>query len=82
MGRILAPMTAKVLATLQEKVDLIILDVHMPRMDGFECAPGSYDRAIATSDPLLTASMRSDEAHSQGLDLGAVDSARPSMIAS
>ena len=66
----------EVLATLlKEKVDLIILDVHMPRMDGFECArlirmrPGDRDIPIL----FLTASMRSDEARSQGLDLGAVD---------
>ena len=66
----------EVLATLlKEKVDLIILDVHMPRMDGFECAKLIRMRPADRDIPILflTASMRSDEARDQGLDLGAVD---------
>ena len=60
---------------LKEKVDLIILDVHMPRMDGFECAKLIRMRPSDRDIPILflTASMRSDEARDQGLDLGAVD---------
>jgi len=60
---------------LKEKVDLIILDVHMPRMDGFECAQLIRMRPADRDIPILflTASMRSDEARDQGLNLGAVD---------
>ena len=60
---------------LNEKVDLIILDVHMPRMDGFECAKLIRTRPADRDIPILflTASMQSDEARDQGLDLGAVD---------
>ena len=60
---------------LKEKVDLIILDVHMPRMDGFECAQLIRMRPADKDIPILflTASMRSDEARDKGLDLGAVD---------
>ncbi len=60
---------------LKEKVDLIILDVHMPRMDGFECAKLIRMRPADRDIPILflTASMRSDEARDQGLNLGAVD---------
>jgi signal transduction histidine kinase/HPt (histidine-containing phosphotransfer) domain-containing protein len=60
---------------LKEKVDLIILDVQMPRMDGFECAQLIRMRPADKDIPILflTASMRSEEARSKGLDLGAVD---------
>jgi signal transduction histidine kinase/HPt (histidine-containing phosphotransfer) domain-containing protein len=60
---------------LKERFDLIILDVHMPRMDGFECAQMIRMRPADKEIPILflTASMRSEEARSRGLDLGAID---------
>jgi PAS domain S-box-containing protein len=58
-----------------EKVDLIILDIQMPEMDGFETA--SIIRSIQQTKHIpivfLTAAYKSDEFQTKGFSIGAAD---------
>ena len=60
---------------MTEAVDLIILDLQMPEMDGFETA--SIIRSIQQTQHIpivfLTAAYKSAEFQSKGFDLGAID---------
>ncbi|HEC84767.1 MAG TPA: response regulator [Thioploca sp.] len=60
---------------LDKKVDLIILDVQMPHMDGFETAKAIRARKKNQHIPIvfLTAAYSSKEFQQQGLTLGAAD---------
>lgn len=60
---------------LHENVDLIILDVQMPEMDGFETANLLRARKSTEHIPVvfLTAAYKSDEFKQKGFDLGAAD---------
>ncbi|MCP4697252.1 MAG: response regulator [Gammaproteobacteria bacterium] len=60
---------------LEEHADLIILDVQMPEMDGFETAKLVYARKETAHVPIvfLTAAYKSDEFMQKGLALGAAD---------
>lgn len=60
---------------LQEHVDLIILDVQMPEMDGFEAAQMIRSRKKTRHIPIvfLTAAYQSDEFKERGFALGAAD---------
>src|SRR5436190_412125 len=60
---------------LQDTVDLILLDVNMPVMDGFETARLIRQRSPASSLPILFVSAREPNAADlqQGYSLGAVD---------
>ncbi|EIJ41566.1 signal transduction histidine kinase [Beggiatoa alba B18LD] len=60
---------------LKEKVDLIILDVQMPEMDGFETAELIRARKHTRHIPIvfLTAAYKSETFKQKGFDLGAAD---------
>jgi len=60
---------------LQEEVDLIILDVQMPGMDGFETAAVIKSRRKTADIPLifLTAAYLSEDFQKKGFAVGAVD---------
>ena len=60
---------------LTEKVDLVILDVQMPEMDGFETAQAIRDRKKTQHIPIvfLTAAYKSDEFQQKGFSVGAAD---------
>ncbi len=60
---------------LKEKVDLILLDVQMPEMDGFETAKLIRSRKKTQHIPIvfLTAAYKSDEFKQRGFDVGAAD---------
>jgi two-component system, sensor histidine kinase and response regulator len=61
--------------TLNEKIDLIILDIQMPEMDGFEVAQLLKLNKKTADIPVvfLTAAFKSDEWIHKGFELGAVD---------
>lgn len=56
-------------------IDLIILDVQMPEMDGFETASMFKKRKLTRDIPIifLTAAFKADEFQRKGFELGAVD---------
>ena len=60
---------------LEDKIDLILLDVNMPVMDGFETARLIRQRSPASSLPILFVSAREPSAADikHGYSLGAVD---------
>jgi len=60
---------------LQEKVDLIFLDVQMPEMDGFETARLIRSRKKTQHIPIifLTAAYKSEEFRQKGFDVGGAD---------
>ena len=60
---------------LVEKVDLILLDVQMPEMDGFETAQAIGSRKKTQYIPIvfLTAAYKSDEFQQKGFAIGAAD---------
>jgi two-component system, sensor histidine kinase and response regulator len=60
---------------LREKIDLVLLDVNMPVMDGFETARVIRERSPASSLPILFVSAREPSAEDikQGYSLGAID---------
>ncbi len=60
---------------LSEKIDLIILDVQMPEMDGFETAQLIRSRKKTRHIPIvfLTAAYKSEEFKQKGFAIGAAD---------
>ncbi len=60
---------------MNTQVDLIILDIQMPHMDGFETAKIIQSRRNTRDIPIvfLTAAYKSEEFQKRGYDLGAVD---------
>ncbi|MCP4697293.1 MAG: response regulator [Gammaproteobacteria bacterium] len=60
---------------LHEKVDLIILDIQMPGMDGFETAELIRSRKKTRHIPIvfLTAAYKSEDFKRKGFDVGAAD---------
>lgn len=60
---------------LHQMVDLIILDVQMPDMDGFETATLLKSRKKTEHIPIvfLTAAYKSEEFKQKGFDVGATD---------
>ncbi|MCK5719720.1 MAG: response regulator [Thiomargarita sp.] len=60
---------------LQTKVDLIILDVQMPEMDGFETAKLIRSRKRTQHIPIvfLTAAYKSEDFQQKGFSIGAAD---------
>ena len=60
---------------LTNRVDLIILDIQMPQMDGFETAKLIRFRRKNQHIPIvfLTAAYKSDEFQQKGFEIGAVD---------
>ncbi|MEN8219979.1 MAG: response regulator, partial [Pseudomonadota bacterium] len=60
---------------MKESVDLIFLDIQMPKMDGFETAQMIQSRQKMRHVPIvfLTAAYKSAEFHKKGLELGATD---------
>jgi PAS domain S-box-containing protein len=60
---------------LQEKIDLIILDVQMPEMDGFETAQLIRSRKKTQHIPIvfLTAAYKSEQFKQKGFAVGAAD---------
>jgi len=63
------------LALTENDVDLIILDVQMPEMDGFQTASMLKVRKKTREIPVifLTAAYKTDEFQQKGYDVGAVD---------
>jgi len=62
----------KILETLQP--DLILLDIMMPGMDGFEVCRRIKGNAVTKETPIIYLTAKSDiEAETKGLSLGAVD---------
>jgi CheY-like chemotaxis protein/nitrogen-specific signal transduction histidine kinase len=61
--------------TMKHSVDLILLDVQMPEMDGFETAKVIHSRVKTRHVPIvfLTAAYKSKEFQQKGYELGAVD---------
>jgi two-component system sensor histidine kinase/response regulator len=61
-------------ATSDEPPDLVLLDIMMPGMDGFEVARAMREHPVAQVIPIIfITAMTSADARLQGLDLGAVD---------
>jgi len=60
---------------MKEKVDLILLDIQMPQMDGFETAKMIQSRPKTKHIPIvfLTAAFKSEEFKKKGYEVGAVD---------
>ena len=60
---------------LNQNIDLIILDIQMPEMDGFEVAQLLKSNKKTRDIPVvfLTAAFKSDEWREKGFELGAVD---------
>jgi signal transduction histidine kinase len=60
---------------MKQTVDLIILDVQMPKMDGFETAQIIQSRPKNQHIPIvfLTAAYKTDEFQQKGFEMGAVD---------
>lgn len=60
---------------MKNKIDLIILDVHMPGMDGFETARTirSWEKMKYIPIVFLTAAYNSEEFQQKGFDIGATD---------
>ncbi len=60
---------------LKEKIDLIILDVQMPEMDGFETARTIRSRKKSQHIPIvfLTAAYKTEEFICKGFEVGAAD---------
>lgn len=60
---------------LRESIDLIILDIRMPEMDGFEVATILKSSIKTSQIPIvfLTAEFKSDEFVQRGYDVGALD---------
>jgi len=60
---------------LREKIDLILLDVQMPEMDGFETAKAIRTRKKTQHIPIvfLTAAYKTEEFKQRGFEVGAVD---------
>lgn len=60
---------------LQQKIELIILDIQMPEMDGFETAKLIRGRKKTNNIPIvfLTAAYKSEEFQQKGFDMGAAD---------
>ncbi len=60
---------------MKEKVDLILLDVQMSQMDGFETAKFIRSRRKTKHIPIifLTAAYKSEEFKKKGYELGAID---------
>jgi CheY-like chemotaxis protein len=60
---------------MKESVDLIFLDIQMPKMDGFETAKMIQSRQKMRHVPIvfLTAAYKSAEFQKKGLELGATD---------
>jgi signal transduction histidine kinase len=60
---------------LKNKIDLILLDVQMPDMDGFETASIIRSREKTRHLPIvfLTAAYKKDEFQQKGFEIGAVD---------
>jgi len=72
----LAPSGAKALelVTSDDPPDLVLLDVMMPQMDGFEVARRMREHPTSESIPIIfVTAMTSADAQLKGLDLGAVD---------
>ena len=63
------------IATQDNAIDLIILDVQMPEMDGFQVASMLKIRTRTKNIPIifLTAAYKSDEFRKKGYETGAVD---------
>ena len=61
--------------TLNEEIDLIILDIQMPDMDGFEVAQLLKSNKTTKDIPIifLTAAFKSEEWVHKGFELGAID---------
>jgi CheY-like chemotaxis protein len=58
----------------QHKPDLIVLDIEMPEMDGFEACKRLRESAVTGKIPIIMLTVRSEpDAVYRGLDLGAVD---------
>jgi len=60
---------------MKEEVDLIILDIHMPIMDGFEVAKFLKMNPKTKDIPIifLTAQFKEEEFEHQGFEIGAID---------
>ncbi|MFZ4287342.1 response regulator [Variovorax sp. HJSM1_2] len=72
----LAPSGAKALelATADDPPDLVLLDVMMPQLDGFEVARRMREHPVSQTIPIIfVTAMTSADARLKGLDLGAVD---------
>jgi len=67
--------TAALKVLMKQQVELIILDVQMPDMDGFETAQAIRSRKKTQHIPIvfLTAAYKSEEFQQQGFAIGAAD---------
>lgn len=62
------------IATSDSPPDLVLLDIMMPDMDGFEVAKRMREHPTAESIPVIfVTAMTSADARTKGMDLGAVD---------
>lgn len=62
------------ICTSDNPPDLVLLDIMMPEMDGFEVARRMREHPTSESTPVIfVTAMSTDDARMKGLDLGAVD---------
>ncbi len=62
------------ICTSDDPPDLVLLDVMMPGMDGFEVAKQMREHPVSEATPVIfVTAMTSSDARMKGLDLGAVD---------